>query len=263
MTTVYSLRFATPPTWRARFPYLYYPVTGWPSYTPRNWNPFPSPFRTRRDTVEVIRSLLHTLEGQSAIPWRINSRRAEYKTPPPTVPPLFAFVFVAGQAWTGRVESHVTTGGQSASPPRNKAPIWGSRPDFHHCQRLTGTLIRPPPPRTWGRVRRPKPLPALACAVNLGSESRGTRDHTPPSQIRDFPFRRFPGPAGPRWRHSTPIPHGISNIQYFFIGPARDIIICVSLFVFDHKLSCLSLSLLLRLTVSQPVCLWIKHTSGA
>jgi hypothetical protein len=30
----------TPPTWRARFPYLYPPVTGWPSYTPGHWVPF-------------------------------------------------------------------------------------------------------------------------------------------------------------------------------------------------------------------------------
>jgi hypothetical protein len=30
----------TPPTWRARFPYLYLPGTGWPSYTPGHWFPF-------------------------------------------------------------------------------------------------------------------------------------------------------------------------------------------------------------------------------
>jgi hypothetical protein len=29
----------TPPTRRARFPYLYPPGTGWPSYTPRHWVP--------------------------------------------------------------------------------------------------------------------------------------------------------------------------------------------------------------------------------
>jgi hypothetical protein len=32
MTTFYCLRFETPPTWRARSPYLYPPGTGWPSY---------------------------------------------------------------------------------------------------------------------------------------------------------------------------------------------------------------------------------------
>jgi hypothetical protein len=31
------LRFETPPTWRARYPYLYPPGTGWHSYSPRHW----------------------------------------------------------------------------------------------------------------------------------------------------------------------------------------------------------------------------------
>jgi hypothetical protein len=43
-----------PPTLRARSPYLYPPGTGWPSYTPRHWVPFPSPLTTRRATVEVF-----------------------------------------------------------------------------------------------------------------------------------------------------------------------------------------------------------------
>jgi hypothetical protein len=37
MTKFYCLRFETPPTWRARFPYLYSPGIGWPSYTHRHW----------------------------------------------------------------------------------------------------------------------------------------------------------------------------------------------------------------------------------
>jgi hypothetical protein len=41
-------------TWRARSPYLYPPVTGWPSYTLRHWAPFSSPPTTRRATVEVF-----------------------------------------------------------------------------------------------------------------------------------------------------------------------------------------------------------------
>jgi hypothetical protein len=36
LTTFYCLRFETPPTWRAKSPYLYPPGTGWPSYTPRH-----------------------------------------------------------------------------------------------------------------------------------------------------------------------------------------------------------------------------------
>jgi hypothetical protein len=34
MTIFHCLRFKTPPTWRARSPYLYPQGTGWPSYTP-------------------------------------------------------------------------------------------------------------------------------------------------------------------------------------------------------------------------------------
>jgi hypothetical protein len=54
VTIFYGLRFETPPTWRARSPYLYPPGTGWPSYTPRHWVPFSSPPTTRRATVEVF-----------------------------------------------------------------------------------------------------------------------------------------------------------------------------------------------------------------
>jgi hypothetical protein len=36
----------TPPSWRARSPYLYPPGTGWPSYTPRHWVPFMSSLTT-------------------------------------------------------------------------------------------------------------------------------------------------------------------------------------------------------------------------
>jgi hypothetical protein len=56
ITTFYCLRLETPPTWRTRSPYLYPPGTGWPGYTPRHWVPIPSPFTTRRATVEVFDS---------------------------------------------------------------------------------------------------------------------------------------------------------------------------------------------------------------
>jgi hypothetical protein len=67
------------PNLESRSPYLYPPGTGWPSYTLRHWVPFPSPSTTRRAMVEVIRTLLHTLEGESAMPWCINSKLTEYK----------------------------------------------------------------------------------------------------------------------------------------------------------------------------------------
>jgi hypothetical protein len=50
----FTHRFETPPTWRARSPYLHPPGTGWASYTPRHWVPFSSPPTTRRATVEVL-----------------------------------------------------------------------------------------------------------------------------------------------------------------------------------------------------------------
>jgi hypothetical protein len=54
VTIFYCLRLETPPTWRTRYPYLYPPGTGWPSYTPRHWVPFSSPPTTRRAMVEVF-----------------------------------------------------------------------------------------------------------------------------------------------------------------------------------------------------------------
>jgi hypothetical protein len=53
-TIFYCPRFETPPTWRARSPYLYPPRKGWPSYTSSHWDPFSSPPTTRRATVEVF-----------------------------------------------------------------------------------------------------------------------------------------------------------------------------------------------------------------
>jgi hypothetical protein len=49
----YCLRFETPPTWRARSPYLYPPGRGCSGYTPRHRVPFSSPPTTSRATVEV------------------------------------------------------------------------------------------------------------------------------------------------------------------------------------------------------------------
>jgi hypothetical protein len=46
--------FESPPTWKARSPYLYPPGTLWPSYRPRHWVLFLSPLTTRRATVEAF-----------------------------------------------------------------------------------------------------------------------------------------------------------------------------------------------------------------
>jgi hypothetical protein len=83
-----------------------------------------------------------------------------------------------------RVETYVTTDGQSAMLSWNKAPIWGLRPDFYYFQTVAGLLI-------WGAVSDERTgllftnVAGLASAVILGSESRGTRDQILLSQIRD------------------------------------------------------------------------------
>jgi hypothetical protein len=38
-------------------------------------------------------------------------------------------------------QSYVTTDGQSANLSWNKAPTWGIRPDFYHCETFAGLLI--------------------------------------------------------------------------------------------------------------------------
>jgi hypothetical protein len=74
---------------------------------------------------------------------------------------------------------------------------------------------------TRGRVCRLQLLLALASAVILWSESRGTRDHILLSQIRDFPFRRLLRLAGLRWRYSTPPPHGITDSRLVLLITSR------------------------------------------
>jgi hypothetical protein len=206
------------PHLEARSLYLYPPGTGWPSFNPRYWVPFPSPFTTRRVTVELIRIRLHTLEAQSAIPWCINSRRIKYKTPAPTVPPLFAFYSLPYR--------HELVESSFKLRPTVSRPVRPGAKNSSGSHDQTSTTVRRARARQCGAsptykrmVRRPQPLPAIASVANLWFESRGTHDHTPPSHIRDFPLRRHPRLAGPRWRQLTPPLHGISNIHLLSYRP--------------------------------------------
>jgi hypothetical protein len=112
-------------------------------------------------------------------------------------------------------ESHVTTDGQSASLPRNKAPVWGLRLHFYYCQTFAGFLLWGAL-ATRGRVCRLQLLPTLASAVIFGSESRGTDDHILLSQIRDFLFRRLLRLTRLRWGIRLPTTLHGQNMKHRF-----------------------------------------------
>jgi hypothetical protein len=59
MTILYCLRFETPPTWKARFPYLYPPGTGWPIYTPQALGSIFAASYDSQDCGGGIRNSLH------------------------------------------------------------------------------------------------------------------------------------------------------------------------------------------------------------
>jgi hypothetical protein len=60
-------------------------------------------------------------------------------------------------------ESYVTTDGQSASLPWNKAPIWGLRPDFYYCLTVAGLLM-------WGVLSNERK--GLSFAITAGPRQR-------------------------------------------------------------------------------------------
>jgi hypothetical protein len=103
-----------------------------------------------------------------------------------------------------RVESYVTTDGQSASLSWNKAPIWGLRRDFYYCHTVAGLSMWRALSLTRGRICRLQLLLTLVRAVIFGLEYRKTRDHILLYQIRDFPFCRLLRLAGQRWKFMIP-----------------------------------------------------------
>jgi hypothetical protein len=108
--------------------------------------------------------------------------------------------------WTPiRVESYVTTDGQSASQSWNKAPIWGIRPDFYYCQAVAGLLM-------WGALSDERM--GLSFTIAAGAHQRSHSsvrvlwDSRQYFTVPEFSFRRLVRLAGLRWRYSTPPPHG-------------------------------------------------------
>jgi hypothetical protein len=95
---------------------------------------------------------------------------------------------------------------------------------------------------TRGRVSRLLLLLDLASTHILGSESRWSHDNILLSHIRNYPFCCLLRLARLRWRYSSPPPYGIIPLS------AKRLLF-----------PCLSLSLMLRPTVSWPVYLGIKH----
>jgi hypothetical protein len=82
----FTVSSETPPTWRARSPYLYPPGTEWPSYTPWALGSLLSPLTTRRATVEVFK-LASTLglktrsKSKSCYDWRSVSQYVLVSSP--------------------------------------------------------------------------------------------------------------------------------------------------------------------------------------
>jgi hypothetical protein len=95
--------------------------------------------------------------------------------------------------------------------------------------------FRGAPSLTRGRVCLLYVPLALASAIFLGSQSLGTYDRILLSQIWDFPFHCLLRLAESRWRYSTPPPHELLVWVWVMLRP----------------------------TVSRPVCHRIKHPSGA
>jgi hypothetical protein len=67
-----------PPTWRARFPYLYPPGAGWPYYTPRHWVPFSSLPTIRRATVVFDLASTRELSLPICLPYNLFARTESF-----------------------------------------------------------------------------------------------------------------------------------------------------------------------------------------
>jgi hypothetical protein len=118
--------------------------------------------------------------------------------------------------WSSRVESSVTADGQSASLPRNKAPVWGPRPDFHHYQTVAGPPMRGATParredRSAAHNRcRSSPAQSISAPSPAGPATTLHR-----LRFESSPFVAYRNSQGHGGGTRSPPPHGISNIHYF------------------------------------------------
>jgi hypothetical protein len=96
-----------------------------------------------------------------------------------------------------RVESYITTDGQSASLSWNRAPIWGLRPDFYYCQTVAGLFM-------WGALSDERTSLSFTIAVGPRQSSH-SRVRVPLGSLSYFIVSdsRLPFSSPPTTRRAT------------------------------------------------------------